>query len=116
MSDTEKGSIVSGGKCRGIYYGFVRQPHTMGRTPGSVEEYQISGAYKRAIARSRRMLNAADTMALKAPCYQDYLPNCAVNCDDRGEGDVMKECDVVLMLGRELGPRHAVCTSTIIAV
>jgi hypothetical protein len=50
------------------------------------------------------MLNAADTMALKAPCYLDYLPNCAVNCDDRGEGDVMKECDVVLMLGRELGP------------
>jgi hypothetical protein len=26
----------------------------------------------------------------------------------------MKECDLVLMLGRELGP-HAVCTSTIIA-
>lgn len=50
------------------------------------------------------MLNAADTMALKAPRYQDYLPNCVVNCDDRGEGDAMKECDVVLMPGRELDP------------
>jgi hypothetical protein len=28
----------------------------------------------------------------------------------------MKEGDVVLMLGGELAPRHAVCTSTIIAV
>ena len=62
------------------------------------------------------MLNAADTMALKAPCYQDYLPNCVVNCDDRGEGDAMKECDVVLMLVVSSAPRHAVCTSTIIAV